>query len=113
MTDEIRRDLDGIDQSILRISGMGVEPDERQRHRIGGKAFVLEFATRAPVHGVGVRGAKCRDVEVLRSAPDLFVRCEGDFDRPVWNVGMRDEVFGRRDNLGDTSLVVGAQQGRP
>ena len=49
---------------------------------------------------------------MLRAAADLLVGRERDADRAVRDLGMRDEVRGRRDDLRDAGLVVGAEQRR-
>jgi len=112
MCDEVRGDLDGVDHPILRVSRVRVEPDERHRHRVGGKAFVLEFPACAPVHRVGVSGAECLDVEVQGATADLLVRREGDLDWPVRDCAVGHQAFGGGHDFRDTSLVVGAEQRR-
>ena len=49
---------------------------------------------------------------MIRAASDFLVGREGDPDRTVWNLWMRQQVFGRRHDLGHAALVIGAQQRR-
>ena len=110
--DEVGGDLDRVDHPSLRVARMRVEAVEGDRHRVGREALDLDLAPAAAVHRVGAARAEACDVEVLRAAPDLFVRRERDADRAVRNLGMRDEIGGRRHDLGHAGLVVGAEQRR-
>ena len=89
-----------------------MKPWKVTRHRVGREALELELAARAAVQRVGAARAEPRDVEVFGAAADLFVGREADADRAVRDVGVRHQVRGRLDDLGDAGLVVRAEQRR-
>ena len=104
--------LDGVDHAPLRVARVRIEAGKCQRHRVGGKAFPLEVAAAAAVHGVGALRAERRDVEVLRAASHLFIGRECHADDTVRNLGMREQVLHRRHDFRDAGFVVCAQQRR-
>ena len=46
----------------------------------------------------------------MHTAPDLFVRCEGDAQGAVWDLRVRQQVFRHGHDDGDAGLVVSAEQ---
>ena len=96
----------------LRVARMRVEAVKGDGDGVGREALGLDLAAAAAVHRVGAARAEPRDVEILRAASDLLVRRERDADRAVRDLRMRDEMGGRRHDLGDAGLVVGAEQRR-
>ena len=67
---------------------------------------------RAAVHRVGVAGAETCHVEVFGAFADFLVRRERDADGPVRDLRVRHQKRGRRHDLGDAALVVGAEERR-
>ena len=73
----------------------------------------LHLAGRRAVDGVRRDRAELVDGKVDDAAADLLVGVEHDLDRAVREVGIRDEIADRGEDLGDAGLVVGAEQARP
>lgn len=89
---------------------MRVGAAERHRAGIGREALPLELAAGAAVHRVGARRAETGYVEVLGAASHFLVGREGDADRPVRDLRMRQQIRGGRDDLGHAGFVIGAEQ---
>jgi hypothetical protein len=71
---EIGGDPDRVRHAPFRVSRVRVEAVKRRRHRVGRKAFRFDFAAAAAVHRVRACRPESRHVEILRAAPDLFIR---------------------------------------
>ena len=78
---------------------------------LGGiEALPLKLADGAAVDRVGVLAAKGLDVQQLGAVTDLLVRAKTNAERGVGQRGVLSDTRDKRHDLGDTSLVVGAQQ---
>ena len=83
---------------------------DRDLDRIGGEALVLDRAGGLAVHRVAEIGAELLEIDLVDPAADLLVGGEEDADRAVPDVRVVDQELGRRHDLGDARLVVGAEQ---
>ena len=111
--DEVGGELDGVDQLPLRearVHAHAGEADGRLERREG---LVLDLARGRAVEGERRCGTERLEVEELRAVPDLLVGREGDPERPVRELGVRDEVLDGGHDLGHAGLVVGPEQRRP
>ena len=109
--EELARERDGVDHDAL--GGTGVDHHAVDKDvRLGGvERLVVDLAQGLAVHGVAPARAEALEVEEGRAVADLLVGDEGD---PELRVGQRAVVVKAGDegaDLGDASLVVGAEQG--
>ena len=77
----------------------------------GVEVLELKLSHFASVHGVGVGRIELLHIELGHSATYLLVRGEADSVRAVLEFRMLDKVLHCVHNLGNTGLVVCAQQG--
>jgi hypothetical protein len=108
--DEVGGHLDRVDHRVLREARMRVEAVEADEHRVARERLHLDLAQCGAVHRVCELRAEARHVEMRRVPADFLVRREAETDRTVRNLRVRDQVLGRRHDLGDARLVVGAEQ---
>src|SRR5699024_9781192 len=100
----------GVDHDVL--SRAGVDGHAGDVHFGGGgvEVLVLDGASGAAVHGVGVLGPETHHVKVVGALSDLLVGGQGHADGAVGNLPGQQPLTQGHD-LGDTRLVVGPQQG--
>lgn len=94
---------------IARVDAAAVEDDCRVG-RI--EVLVLQAAEFAAVDRVSEIRAERLDVEAVRAAACLLIRCETQANLAVPDFRMCHEVFRRADDGRDAGLVIGAQERR-
>ena len=107
---ELRGKLDGAHHPALRVTWVHVEPFEGHGDCVGREVFDLELPSLRPVERVGETRAEPVDVEILRAAADLLVRCKADLDRPVRDLRMGHQMLRGGHDLRHTGFVVRPKQ---
>src|SRR5690606_14468918 len=77
----------------------------------GIKVFIFQFPYLAPVHGIGPIGSNSGNIEFMGPAAYFFVGGETNPYFSMLDLGILDQIFHGRDDLGNSSLVVGTQEG--
>ena len=77
-----------------------------------GERLVVDAPDLRSVERVREVRAKCRDVEVVDAASDLFVDREADADRRVLDLGVLRQICDGGHDFGDTRFVVRSEQRR-
>ena len=91
---------------------MGIYAVNRDIRRSGVEVFALYAAYLAAVNGIGKIGIKTLKIEVIRTAAYLLVGSEADAQRTVTNSFIGGNLGAQGDYLGDSRLIVRAEQGR-
>ena len=103
-------DLDRVLHLAFGKTGMGADALDGDGGAVGGKRLVLDIAGGFAVHRVGEIGAEFFQIDLVDAAADLLVGREQDLDGAVLDLRVVDQEFCRIHDLGETGLVVGAQQ---
>ena len=98
---------------VFGISGMNISSLDRYFCRCSVEVFIFQLAYLAAIHRIGPFCTKFIHVEFIRSAADLFVGRESYTYLSVLDLGMINQVFHSGHDLGNTCLVVCAEQGCP
>ena len=91
---------------------MGIYAVNRDVRRGGVEVFALYAAYFAAVNGIGKIGIKALKIEVIRTAAYLLVGSEADAQRTVTNSFVGGNLGAQGDYLGNSRLIVRAEQGR-
>ena len=110
--DDLRGQLERVHEPVLAPAGMLGAPVDGHDEARRGERLVVQLAGGRAVERVRRLGPEALEVEVVGARAELLVGVEADAQRPVRKLGMRDQVRDRRHDLGDTRLVVGAEQRR-
>ena len=110
--DDLRGQLERVDEPVLAPAGMLGAPVDGHDEARRGERLVVQLAGGRAVERVRRLGPEALEVEVVGARAELLVGVEADAQRPVRQLGMRDQVRDRRHDLGDARLVVGAEQRR-
>ena len=78
---ELRGELDGVHELVLRRTGVHGQPADRHAHRRGGERLDLELAEVGAVERVRDVRAESLEIEVLGASTDLLVDREGNANR--------------------------------
>ena len=91
---------------------MDRDADDAHDRLVGGEGLVGHLADVAAVEGIGGIDREVARQVGMHAAPDLLVGREGEADRAVRDLGVREQVAGDGHHDGDAGLVVGAEQRR-
>ena len=100
-----------IHHHILCLAGMHRKAAHRDHCRGSVEVFVLQPAHIAAVHGISPLAAELLHVEMMCSHANLLVGVERDADVAMGYLLMVAQIAHRLYYLGDTCLIVGAEEG--
>lgn len=101
----------GIDHLSLGISWMYAHSMYLHLSRGGVEVLILQFAHIAAVHSISPLAAELLHVEMMCSHANLLVGVERDADVAMGYLLMVAQIAHRLYYLGDTCLIVGAEEG--
>ena len=108
---ELASNKDSVDHLVLSHSWVHIQALNGNLGACGVEVLIFEFSLGTTVHGVGPVAAKFLHVKLVGTQTNLLVGVEANANFAVLHLGMLLEPLDGSDNLGDTCLVVGAQQG--
>ena len=99
-----------VHHHILCLAGMHRKAAHRDHCRGGVEVFIFQPAHIAAVHRVGIGCAKAFQIKKVASLTNFLIRRKGNADFSVGDLfGL--QAFGHGKDLGNTSLIIGPQQG--
>ncbi|MPL97912.1 hypothetical protein SDC9_44108 [bioreactor metagenome] len=110
---QLQAQEDGVHHLVLGLAGMDAPSVDRHPGPGGVEGLVAYLPHFPAVHGVGEIGAELLQVQQARPVADLLVGGEGNLHAAVDELRMGRHVLQGRHDLGDSRLVIGAEEGRP